>query len=134
MPISLNSVADIGSAFEICNAVTKITFTKGTGEGFEYNSNDGSNYRLTPWYNSRNNNIQVKFEEGIKSKTEEKTDDKTDIKTDDKTAADEIKKLHEKLKEKIEKIENSEPAEQNKTDESEKPEDKKTDEKPDENK
>ena len=67
MPISLNSVADIGSAFEICNAVTKITFTKGTGNGFEYNSNDGSNYRLTPWYNSRNNNIQVKFEEGVKS-------------------------------------------------------------------
>ena len=68
------------------------------------------------------------------SKTEEKTDDKTEVKTDDKTAADEIKKLHEKLKEKIEKIENSAPAEQNKTDTSEKPEDKKTDEKPDENK
>ena len=68
------------------------------------------------------------------SKTEEKSDDKTEVGTDDKTAADEIKKLHEKLKEKIEKIENSAPAEQNKTDESEKPEDKKTDEKPDENK
>lgn len=38
------------------------------------------------------------------------------------------------MKEKIEKIENSAPAEQNKTDTSEKPEDKKTDEKPDENK
>ena len=67
-------------------------------------------------------------------KTEEKTDDKTEVGADDKTAADEIKKLHEKLKEKIEKIENSAPAEQNKTDTSEKPEDKKTDEKPDENK
>ena len=68
------------------------------------------------------------------SKTEEKNDDKTEVGADDKTAADEIKKLHEKLKEKIEKIENSAPAEQNKTDESEKPEDNKTDEKPDENK
>lgn len=68
------------------------------------------------------------------SKTEEKTDDKTEVGADDKAAADEIKKLHEKLKEKIEKIENSAPAEQNKTDTSEKPEDKKTDEKPDENK
>ena len=63
-----------------------------------------------------------------------KKGDKTEVKTDDKTAADEIKKLHEKLKEKIEKIENSAPAEQHKTDTSEKPEDKKTDEKPDENK
>lgn len=69
------------------------------------------------------------------SKTEEKTDDKkAKVGADDKTAADEIKKLHEKLKEKIEKIENSAPAEQTETDESEKPEDNKTDEKPDENK
>lgn len=68
------------------------------------------------------------------SKQEEKTDDKSEAGADDKTAADEIKKLHEKLKEKIEKIENSAPAEQNKTDAPEKPEDKKTDEKPDENK
>ena len=38
------------------------------------------------------------------------------------------------LKEKIEKIENSAPADQTETDTSEKPEDNKTDEKPDENK
>lgn len=55
------------------------------------------------------------------SKTEEKTDDKTEVGADDKTAADEIKKLHEKLKEKIEKIENSAPAEQTETDTSENP-------------
>ena len=41
--------------------LTEITFTKGTGIGYEYSSG----YDNTPWYYSRNNDISVTIEEGI---------------------------------------------------------------------
>ena len=63
IPISMNGA----QGFSGCTGLTKITFTKGTGEGINYDSSKTSSYcyTKTPWYQSRENEIEVKLEEGI---------------------------------------------------------------------
>ena len=56
IPISLNTAYKFG-----CKNIKKINFTKGTGEGVSY----GENYERTPWYDSRNNEMEITIEEGI---------------------------------------------------------------------
>ena len=60
IPISLSMSTN---SFAGCTGITKVTFTKGTGECANYIS--GSKYQYTPWYISKTNNINVTFEEGI---------------------------------------------------------------------
>ena len=79
IPISLNvSHSDNRSSnewavFYNCTKINKVNFTKGTGEGFEYYSdsakhdNMATHHFYTPWYYSRNNEIEVTMEEGITS-------------------------------------------------------------------
>ena len=64
MPISLDSGRPGG--FLGCIGITEVYLTKGTGEGLDYRSvNDYTSYTRTPWYQSRDNEIQVTLEEGI---------------------------------------------------------------------
>ena len=64
MPISLDSGRPGG--FLGCTGITEVYLTKGTGEGLDYRSvNDYTSYTRTPWYQSRENEIQVTLEEGI---------------------------------------------------------------------
>ena len=66
VPISLNLVVNSNSAvFTNCTGITKVTLTKGTGEGVDYGSTVDINYQRLPWYYSKANEIQVKLEEGI---------------------------------------------------------------------
>ena len=68
IPISLNSVYSSGyPAFWDCTGITKITFTKGTGEGVNYNTSGNTKYASTPWYYSRANDMTIQLEEGITS-------------------------------------------------------------------
>ena len=60
IPISLRMSTN---SFAGCTGITKVTFTKGTGEGADYIS--GSKYQYTPWYISKTNTINVTLEEGI---------------------------------------------------------------------
>ena len=60
IPISLSMSTN---SFTGCKGITKVTFTKGTGEGANYIS--GSKYQYTPWYISSANTINVTLEEGI---------------------------------------------------------------------
>ena len=63
MPISLNVAAksSYDYTFRDITKLTEVTFTKGTGTAYNYQSS----YSYTPWYNSKDNNITVTFEEGI---------------------------------------------------------------------
>ena len=65
IPISISGV----SGFRGCTGLKRITFTKGNadGVGVDYTTASvGSNrYLYTPWYESRANEITVKFAEGV---------------------------------------------------------------------
>ena len=61
VPISLY----VSNKFGYCTNIKKINFTKGTGEGVEYGTS--GRYYYTPWYYSRNNELEVTMEEGITS-------------------------------------------------------------------
>ena len=73
IPITLSTVADedYGGThpFKGCEKLTKVNFTKGTnGVGFDYLDNYASGkdtYHTTPWYYSKDNEIEVTFEDGI---------------------------------------------------------------------
>ena len=49
------------AAFARCTNIKKINFTKGTGIGADY----GGNYDRTPWYISKENDLEITMEEGI---------------------------------------------------------------------
>ncbi len=69
LPISLNAAwLDKDSPFQGVTGVEKITFTPGSGCGFNYAAYKGSNcwYQLTPWYQSRKVLQDITFEDGIK--------------------------------------------------------------------
>ena len=70
IPISLNASSYNGNysyyggdAFAYDTNLTEITFTKGTGVGYEYLSR----YSNTPWYYSRDKDITITIQEGITS-------------------------------------------------------------------
>ncbi len=68
LPISLNAVHDNDyPAFEGCTNVEKITFTKGTGTGFDYGNESTSLnlYTKTPWYLSTSTHKEIVLSEGI---------------------------------------------------------------------
>ena len=68
LPVSLNAVHDNDyPAFEGCTNVEKITFTKGTGTGFNYGNESTSLnlYTKTPWYLSTSTQKEVVLSEGI---------------------------------------------------------------------
>ena len=73
IPITLCTAANVAYGgthpFKGCQKITKVHFTKGeNGIGFDYVNDSGSgknDYHNTPWYYSRNQDIQVTFEEGI---------------------------------------------------------------------
>ena len=70
VPISLNAVrSDVNSAFYAVFGLEKVTFTPGTGYGYDYSAYDGNNcwYLKTPWYQCRNTLKEIVFESGIKS-------------------------------------------------------------------
>ena len=63
MPISTNAVANGSSpAFNGCSNIKKVNFTKGTGKVSGYTT---GSYFNTPWYYSRNNELEITMEEGI---------------------------------------------------------------------
>ena len=62
IPISLSMSTN---SFAGCTGITKVTFTKGTGEGVDYTN--GSRYQYTPWYISKNNEISFILDKDIKS-------------------------------------------------------------------
>lgn len=62
IPISLSMSTN---SFAGCTGITKVTFTKGTGEGADYTN--GSRYQYTPWYISKNNEISFILDKDIKS-------------------------------------------------------------------
>ena len=59
IPISLNSIWVFGE----CKNIRKINFTKGTGMGIDYEKSN--NFQNTPWYISRENELEITMEEGI---------------------------------------------------------------------
>ena len=64
IPISLDSGKP--GAFSGCTGILEVYLTTGTGERLDYRSvNDYTSYTRTPWYQSRDNEIQVTLEEGI---------------------------------------------------------------------
>ena len=68
IPISLNAVwLDDYEAFYKVSGIEKITFTPGSGYGFDYAASKGSNawYQLTPWYKCRDTLKEVVFDSGI---------------------------------------------------------------------
>ncbi len=68
IPISLNAVwLDKYPAFDGVTELEKVTFTVGSGYGFDYAAYEDSNcwYKHTPWCQSRYN-LDLVFEEGIK--------------------------------------------------------------------
>ena len=68
IPISLNAVwLDDYEAFYKVSGIEKITFTPGSGYGFDYAASKGSNawYQLTPWYMCRDTLKEVVFDSGI---------------------------------------------------------------------
>ncbi len=58
IPISIHA----GEGFSGCTGIKKINITKGNGEGINYSFGDCS--RL-PWYQSRQNELEITLEEGI---------------------------------------------------------------------
>ncbi len=70
IPISLNAVwLDKHSAFDGISGLETITFTPGSGYGFNYAAYECMNcwYQHTPWYQCRSTLTSIVFEEGIKS-------------------------------------------------------------------
>ncbi len=70
LPISLNTVwLESRAAFRDATGLEKITFTPGSGYGFNYSAYEGNNswYQLTPWYQCRGTLKEIVFEDGIKS-------------------------------------------------------------------
>ena len=70
LPISANTIyRDEHSAFSGTTGIEKITFTPGSGVGFNYTAYEGSNcwYQLTPWYQCRDTLKEIVFKDGIKS-------------------------------------------------------------------
>ena len=70
IPISLNAVwLDSRDAFNCVSGLEKVTFTPGSGNGFDYAAYDGYNccYKHTPWYVCRGTLKEIVFEDGIKS-------------------------------------------------------------------
>ena len=70
LPISLNSVwFDDHAAFACVKGLEKVTFTPGSGYGFNYADSEGSNcfYHYLPWYQCRSTLKEIVFEDGIKT-------------------------------------------------------------------
>ena len=70
IPISLNAVwLDSYPAFKSVSEIEKITFTPGSGYGFNYAAYEDINcwYQHTPWYQCRGTLKEIVFEDGIKS-------------------------------------------------------------------
>ena len=70
LPISLNTVwLEYHTAFRYVAGLEKVTFTPGSGYGFNYSAYKGNNswYQYTPWYMCRNTLKEIVFEDGIKS-------------------------------------------------------------------
>ncbi len=70
IPISLNAAGSSSySAFRYCVNIEKVTFTKGTGTGFDYGTGSSSSnyYGNTPWYLSRAALKSVIIPEGVTS-------------------------------------------------------------------
>ncbi len=68
IPISLNATwLDDHAAFDSVSGIKKINFTPGSGYGFDYATDKGSNcwYQLTPWYQCRDTIKEIDFSEGI---------------------------------------------------------------------
>ena len=64
IPISVNAVGSIGSSiFLYCTNIEKVTFTPGTGKGYDYDDY----YASTPWYYSRAVLKEVVIEDGVTS-------------------------------------------------------------------
>ena len=71
LPISLNAVwLDKYPAFNETTGLKKVTFTPGSGYGFNYSDSTGSNcwYQLTPWFQCNGSTLMaIEFEGAIKS-------------------------------------------------------------------
>ncbi len=73
IPISLDAVCansnypTFGPAFEGVSGLEKIDFIPGSGKGFDYSADKGSNcwYQQTPWYLCRATLNKINFSEGI---------------------------------------------------------------------
>ncbi len=68
IPVSLNAVwRDDYPAFHNISGIESITFTPGSGCGFNYSAYDGEDswYQNTPWYQCRSTLKSIVFEEGI---------------------------------------------------------------------
>ena len=68
IPISINAVGmDERSEFKDAHGIEKITFTPGTGYGYDYAAYKGSDswYQMTPWYQCRDTLKEIVLEEGI---------------------------------------------------------------------
>ena len=69
IPISLNAVwLDSEPAFKYVSGIEKVTFTPGSGYGFNYAAYEDINcwYQHTPWYMCRGTLKEIVFEDGIK--------------------------------------------------------------------
>ena len=69
IPISLNAVwLDKVPAFNLVSGLEKVTFTPGTGWGYNYGAYEDINcwYQHTPWYQCRDTLKEIIFEDGIK--------------------------------------------------------------------
>ncbi len=69
IPISLNAVGDnLYPIFKNVSGIETITYTPGTGDGFDYSAGKFINswYQITPWYQCRSTLKEITFEEGIK--------------------------------------------------------------------
>ena len=72
IPISVNAVRSNNSPiFYGCTNIEKVTFTPGTGKGYDYGTDSSSSYRdyygYTPWYYSRAVLKEVVIEDGVTS-------------------------------------------------------------------
>ncbi len=69
LPISLNATwIDSCPAFDGVSGIEKVTFTPGTGYGFNYAAYEDMNcwYKHTPWFQCRDTLKEIVFEDGIK--------------------------------------------------------------------
>ena len=70
IPISLDPIqSNSFSVFSGCTNVLKVTFTAGTGQGFDYDSYrfSDSYYGLTPWCQSTQDRVEVVISDGVGS-------------------------------------------------------------------
>ena len=67
MPISTYAASTGFTVFSGCSNVKKVHFTKGTGVGPNYGQGSGYTYACTntPWYYSKDHDIEITFDEGI---------------------------------------------------------------------